>query len=507
MNSEYAQVFKEARDAVTKKGYAGARDLIIKQCEAYPDCEELHALKALVLIWTGDLEGAESIINKRLALKPSASINGIKGELEMFLARSDDAEDSIAKAEELDPTDYFYLRSAIGCTTLAGDLEGSLDLVNKSLKIYPEDAETYASGITAYQSADRYEDAESLLESAPDWFKETADYHSKRGMFLLRKQSFADAEQELQQAVALCPDGSMYWAYLGMTQGHLGKETEAERSSNFAIEANPRNTIALRTLSRLAQRRGDQKASQEFERRAVASIPAMKEMGLSTQANNLLRQGKQAEAIELYRKLAQKGHRTSAHMARKMIVSLLINTERWKEAREALDELLKTHSEVPAIRIYRVQVTYHEGQVEQALAELDDLIDQPEPPADIYQVAVKLYAKEGREERLRKVIATVMERLPGSASTLGGVIMELDNAGLKDEARELFVLTNRRYPNNQILKVLEFGLAVSRGDKSEAMQMLRNLPPEMRVRPRLSKLILNPRFWRGLFSTLFRRKK
>jgi tetratricopeptide (TPR) repeat protein len=317
--------------AIVDRGFGGAKPIIASLCEIHANDASLYAFHALSLMWTGDYEGTDVVLNPWLEGSPSASILAVLAEIQLIRGQKDLAKASAAQAREQNPDDYLYLRTAYSLATVDKEFPTARAILRRSMELYPTDPDVFGSETTLLQAAGRLEELQTHLDESPQWFKGTAQYHACRGRLSFSRHDLPKMEMEFQQAVAMCPESSSYWGYLALSQMHQSKFPEAERSAQFAVEINPKNPLALRALSKACAARGDKAAAADFEKRASEAIPAMKTSAKGFAAGELLGRGDVNGALRVLREQAASDSGIGAASAKRMILGLLIQHRRWAE--------------------------------------------------------------------------------------------------------------------------------------------------------------------------------
>ncbi|MFI5385642.1 MAG: tetratricopeptide repeat protein [Fimbriimonadales bacterium] len=507
MERELRPVVREAHDAIRRKGFAGARPILAQLCEQEPDVDELHALHALVLLWTGRPDEAQGIIDKRLAIRPSASIYGVASEVHRLAANVELASELVQRGRTLDPDDYLVLRSRADQAATVKDLQTAREINARSLELYPQDPDTFGSQATYCQIEGQLDRMQSLLDTAPGWFLGTAQYYAARGRLAFSRHDLSVMEEEFKKAIELCPEGGSYWGYLATAQHHQGKYAEAERSAQAALELNPRNPLALKAMAKVAGTKGDRAGKAAFEEQAAKAIPALQSTGLGLRAANLRRQGNLEGALKLYRQQSEEGNPIMAASARRIVLMLLVQAKRWDEARKQLDAIEALGEVDEATRSFRSQIRYREGDQEGAVADIEILLAEKMPVSSVFPAAMQIFLDSRLSDQADRLFERIMRDLPGNPGHLAETVMALANAGRKQQARALIAAAQSVFPQNDTLKVIEVGFAAEDKDFRRMKFLIQQLPPASRPRIRLSALLTSPRFWRALGRTLFRRKR
>jgi tetratricopeptide (TPR) repeat protein len=482
---------EEVRRAIVALGFAGARDIAETRCREHPDLDDLHGLVALITLWSGDPERAEAIVSSRQAAAPGAGTLGVGVEIAAFMADEERARDRERRAAAIDPGNFLLLRAQVSRATMHNDLPEALRLADLSLGLYPEDPEMFGQKISALRATQRVDEANALLEKAPEWFRATAHYHSALGLAAFQRHDLETAEREWRAAVAMCPNAGSYWGHLAQVQRHMEKTAEAEASARNSLDLNSRSLPALNTLAKIAEDRGDKRAAAEYARRAAEAIPALAVMSLVSKANALRAARRGREANQLLREAAKSPIHITAQTARSILVTGLILDEKWDEAQAVLDDAANHGPLSNPMRISRIALLRHRGAADEALRECETMLADDEPFRGVYAPAIALYLEANRTEEANALIARVQHDLPGSPAELANVVMALDQHGRSAEARTLHEAAVRRYPNNDALTLLSAGFAAEDGRFRHVGYHLSRVSKNLRIK----NPFLSPRFW------------
>src|SRR2546423_2467192 len=114
--------------------------------------------------------------------------------------------------------------------------DNNIEAVEKDFKSYIQGAKYMATGITF----ERRLDFDSEMQAAP---LDEADSHAYLGDLLLHSHRLADAEKQIQQALALNPDLPMAESSYGMLNVRQGHLEDARKHLEKAVAANSQNYL------------------------------------------------------------------------------------------------------------------------------------------------------------------------------------------------------------------------------------------------------------------------
>ncbi len=499
---------REACLAIRKKGFGGARPVVRSLLEKHPELDDLHAYNALLTLWSGDMDRAYNLAYDRWKTKPSAGLAAIVAETALFLANDAEEVEFRQHGVHLDADHFLVLRHLIGKATLDGRYNEAIQLAERALGFYPEDPEFYSSMISAAHAGGQSEYETQLLDEAPAWFVETAQYHNKRGMRALVRREIDEAEDQLRLAVAMCAEGGAYWGHLSMVLRTAAKFDEAERAAEFALDLNSRDVVAMSTMAVVARRKGDQKGAQEWLERADEAIPGLKAQSILRKVSELVRQNKPEAATALLRSATTQNFPYVVRTARKILVQHSVRHGKWAEARKELDLLRATQDEDPSLPVMEFSILAHENKPEEAKALLEALLAIPPIHPELYAFAIPFMKSQGDSDRIETLAQSAISNLPGPPYCLAATVMALTQAGFKEQAQELHTAALRRYPEDSSLILIGAGLSADSGNLQAALRATQGLPAHLRPQIRLVKgFFWKAGFWKALFRAFFQRKK
>lgn len=497
---------QEARKAIETKGFGGAAATINRLLLEYPDDDDVYALHLLRTLWTGDAHEALRLAEGRLNERPAAGIAAFAAEASHYLARESDYIRYAAIADSLDPDHFLNLRQQANRQLFGGDPKVGTDFIRRSLLLYPEAADTYTSLCKACQLTGDLTAADELVENCPDWFRDTPQYHNRRGMLALVRRDMEAAEKELRTAVAKCPEGGSYWGNLSLVLRSISRYEEAEQAAKYGVELNSRNIVALSTLAVVARHRGDDRAAAEWDQRSENAVPAFVFQKVLGKTKALLRQKERDDAIQYLRAEIKKTNPPSARSGRRILINLLLDAKRFAEAREEWEAASKLDDD-PGLRVAEFRILEGEGMEAEASALLARLLDDRPVHPKLYIPAVNHLIKSGDDERLDSFVTYLMENIPSPPTFLGGAIIALSKGGRKEQSRALHNSATRRYPENDALRLIGGMFAAEGGNMRGAIHTFQSLPTDMRPTPKLNfgTMVRDPKFWKAVFRR-FRKK-
>jgi len=488
---------RAARLEYINKGSAGAKPLIDSLYADNLSDNQLRAFAALVAMWTGNLDRAVQLAE---AEPRTASQYGMLAELASFNDDQDEAARLLKRGLELDPDDYFVLRFAITSAQFDKRFDDAHNLHRRTLELFPEDHAFFAMQRTTFQLEGKIDQFETLMESAPSWFKSSLHFHTSRGFIALLRHDLQAMETDFQAAAAMAPESFEPWTYLAMSYRYQGRWDEAERAARIAVELCPISTVAWRMLANVEAQRGNVKQAKEYERKAENAIPALSKNRVITEASKLVDKGYARKAVELVCK-PQSGVRASAIAAARRVVLLkLIEKCEIRLARTLLDQIPSPEDQHFNVLEAACILAFHEGRSIEAIERVQSLLNSHGEVFSVQVTALQVFVLAELREKVGHQVQAVGKSDSGNPIDFSKAIIALDNAGYEVEARELHRIAQRKFPHADALRVVEAGLAAGDNDLERALRIRSQLPTTLR--PKIGAWRLIRAFFRGVTSRL-----
>ena len=171
-----------------------------------------------------------------------------------------------------------------------GDLEGALDLINRSIEARPEFWESYQLRALIYLATLSFGHAERDAQTAVELSPKAHPVYNTLGLIYLAQERFAESEEVYGRALDCAPGYALYLYHLGLSEYRQGKYQDAVESFVAAthgtlpmMEYDLQNAYYLaRALEEVGNEAGAQAAAEQMEKyrdamtplkRQVASLP------------------------------------------------------------------------------------------------------------------------------------------------------------------------------------------------------------------------------------------
>ncbi len=216
-----------------------------------------------------------------------------------WLNRSGEAEESLARALEIEPRQEEVRNMLVRSMLEHNDFDGAIAIAQDAIKLNKKDGDSYLRLATIYERQWRFIEAVEELNKAIKLDPENGIYYRRRAAI---KQYQGDSEAAIKdqtKAVALSKDKAFELVALAKMNITAGNVDAAVANLNEALERSPKNQEAHRELANLLTRekRYDDLVS-EYQRVLKTEEKNANLHYLLAEA--LLKAGKEKEALEEY---------------------------------------------------------------------------------------------------------------------------------------------------------------------------------------------------------------
>jgi tetratricopeptide (TPR) repeat protein len=320
---------KAARQAIERREFAKALDLLAKSLKVSPENADLHFLVARTARRAGDFKSAQRHLDECVRLHGSA--DGIALErklLQAHVGELDDVEKPLqALVKKSDPDTVLILEALSQGYIESYRLKDALECLNQWLKLRPKEVQAYLwrakvwgmvpdMGDDEEDAPKGFADYREALDIDPD--NDEARLHVAKAM--LESSRPDDAREHLRLLEKRKFKKSEVLLGLARCHAMMGRLEEAEELFDKLLKDDARNRPALRERGRLAINAGQPADAEKWLRKAVTLDP------FDHQSNYLLCQclkqlGKTEEAEECLTKLRRidEDHQRINELCRKVI--------------------------------------------------------------------------------------------------------------------------------------------------------------------------------------------
>lgn len=263
-------------------------------------------------------------------------------------------------------------------------------------------------------------------------------------------------------------------AYKGLASGHHGKKEEAARYFKSALEAYPKTTLALVGQAQLAAQRGDYAAARKLVDE-VLQFDSSSATAWTARGDLDVQAGKWKDAEAAFTKAIERRYDNAGELVQRAVARFELND--LKGAQADITQALRKRPGLGSAsfvqgRIWFAQARYREAQqaFEQALNSgtsspvlwfylgLSNAIQGNWQQAEAF--SEKLYAAEPRLVSARKLLAVIRM-----------------NQGRYDDVKALLSPVVQGMPNDAEATSLLASALSKKGDKAEALKLLKSLDP------------------------------
>ncbi|ODU21098.1 MAG: hypothetical protein ABS87_07820 [Sphingomonas sp. SCN 67-18] len=230
--------------------FDGAARHLAAAHERRPDDATIACNLIAVLIDKGDLAAALDVAGLDRALAdPSLRIARYRGFLAQSLERFDDAVQAYEHVVSRAPDDFESLNNLGNARSATGDLQGSVEALEKAAALNPLAPPTRLNLAVAMRSVGRADEAEAVLRETAETFPEDARALHELYVQYKKEGRHDEAMPALEQAILRDPDNANLQLKFGIECGLVNRVADAEQAFRRAIAGDPAMTDAYLGLA------------------------------------------------------------------------------------------------------------------------------------------------------------------------------------------------------------------------------------------------------------------
>ncbi len=434
---------------------------------AYPDADEPYRYELQILLALNRPADVSRTLRNLIRLTPAERRNEVISAIPQTLSRTSDREAALAAAREAlqpalrDSATAAAAWAAIGRMELERPApEAALAAARSALQAQGDSPFGAALAVELFER--EIPGAEPLVRAYLQRTAGTAVEHRStihlayiRALIDLRR--LADAQQDIEQLIALEPNQAQAWLLQGILLTQQRRATAAEAALGRFLElsrellpdeARPGQTQAFLHLAQIAEQRRDFDAANAWLDRIENADDILSAQ--IRRATILARQGQIEQARELIRRQPE---RSEADTRRKLLAEahLLREVKAYEEAYQAFTAAAQRFPDDPDLIYEQAMAAERAGRFETMEAILRDLIARQPDYHHAYNALG--YSLADRNERLNEAKSLIQKALataPNDAyilDSLGWVEFRLGN---KQEALRILQDAFRRLPDAEI---------------------------------------------------------
>jgi tetratricopeptide (TPR) repeat protein len=395
---EYATLAAEldepavAERAAKIAAFAGRREEALAAASRWvtlqPESVEAHHVKAVMLMRSGDTDGALREFLGVLDASPAVASQRLRM-ITGFLGREDDknaAADLMARLVEARPNDDDAWFALAVLSLRAGRNQTARDALEHLLadeSAVPDDtiAGTY---ISVLQQLGDVDTAEQWLEGRVRRHPESVELRTLYARLLADLQRFPESRKQFELLARRAPDNTEVRFALGLLYLQEGRLDQAQSTFERLAQGEERRNEALMYLGQLAEQKGEP-----------------------------------ARALEMYRKVEDPAARFDAGLRSAV---LLANQKDVAAARALLQSLpVESVAQRDQLQRFEAELLAEAGELVEAMTVYDAALADDRYDTDLLYGRAMLAERLGRLDVLERDLRRIIEREPGNAQALNAL--------------------------------------------------------------------------------------
>ncbi len=460
--------------AYQKKQYDVAEENLLRAIKILPTHKPSYLLLGAVNFAQGELEQADNYLSSYLASEP-ANVRARKllAATRMRLSRPDLAMDVLGPLLGESSQDIQTLVMAGSASVRSGDFQIGTAYLKKAIESAPENAEVRTELALAYLAESRIDQALKELKIASA--QQGDEGSKKRAEILLvftylKNDDTASALASATEFEKKFPRDPVAHNLLGVVYDHMGKEVEARKAFEAALELKQDYVPSLVNLARIEQRAGKlKKASERYESillidRDNASVMMQlagiaEKLGDIKQSVSWLKEAIKADGEAIFPRLVLANH--------------YLRSGDVDQAERLAKEANRVAPDSPSVLAMLGMVYAAEGKSDQALSAFNKLLEKEPGNYVVHYQSALVYARKGdagqARSSLRKALKLKADYLPAAVLLAR---FEL-NEGNISKARTVVEAVKKAKPDSLPAYVMEADLLVGEGRYKKAVSLYR----------------------------------
>lgn len=301
----------------------------------------------------------------------------------------------LVRTVELQPQNYSARIDMAGLLIAAGQLQLAQEQTDWLLQNRPQDPQAHLVAANLLAAQADFPAAIVEMQKAITLAPGDGDLYFKLALLLLKGGQPDAAEANFRKAVELNPRALYAWLMIGTYHQAIGRYDEAEQQFRRAMALDPKNLDPRAALARLFLVQRKKTEAEEFLKQVKRDFPD-NSAGYRMLGDFYFTIGDLDKAAAEYAALYQEHPKDI--QVKKNYTQILIEKNRFDEARKLDDQILKTNPHDNDALIYRGQLEIAAGDADGATRTLQTVIkNDPNNAAAHYQLGVA-FQKSGNLE-------------------------------------------------------------------------------------------------------------
>ncbi len=368
---------------------------------------EYFFLEATRLKSAGELDAAFELLKHCLQINPEASSALYEiSQFYLFLREPEKAEESLRKAVNNDPDNYWYNQALVGIYQQRSKTPQALEALEQMSYRFPDRQEPLFMLIELYSQTQNYPKVISTLDRLEQKTGKTEDITMEKARIYLQMGEDKSAFGEVKSLVEEYPGDMRYKTLLGDLYLQNDKDKEAYQTYREVLEEDPENAMALFSLATYYEKSGQP----ELYRQQLDSVLLSRKVDVETKMEvmrQLIVQTEQAsgdstQIIRLFRQVVDQDT-DDARMA--MLYSqYLISKGMEEEAEPVLWKILQIDPENMPARLQLLGQAIRNNDYAEVIRVTEPAIEITPDVLEYYFYLAIAYHQENREEEAVSVV-------------------------------------------------------------------------------------------------------
>ncbi len=304
----------------------------------------------------------------------------------------------LARTVELQPENYSARVDMAELLIAHNDLQLAQTQVDWLLQHRPDDPKAHLVAAYLLAAGGDVSEAIAEIQKAITLAPSDADLHVQLALLLLKKGQPDEAEASFRRAVELNPKAVSAWLMLGTYHQTRGGYGQAEQEFRQAIAVDPKNPEPRAALVRLFLAQGKKAEAEDYLKQVKRDFPD-NSAGYRMLGDFYRTTGDLDKATAEYAALYQEHPKDI--QVKKNYTQILIEKNRYDEARKLNDEVLKANPGDNEALLYRAHLLIVAGDTSGAIVALQTVIKSDPSNAEAHYQLGAAFQKSGEVENAK----------------------------------------------------------------------------------------------------------